>query len=354
MSNVSVRKAPRWTLSSAVAFLLLLSLVGLSGCSEKAPEAQAIDFSGPTMGTSYSVKIKQMPQGIAYDQVAQGIAGVLKRVNDVMSTYQADSELSRFNQSNATSAVAASDELLKVVAEAQRISKLSDGAFDVTVGPLVNLWGFGPDMSLDRVPSAAEIEQMQGRVGYKKLTADPAAGQLSKTRAELYVDLSAIAKGYGVDAVAEYLETLGIGDYLVEVGGELRARGQSHRGTPWRIAVEKPVSGSRDIQKVLELRDTAIATSGDYRNYFEKDGVRYSHTINPKTGKPITHTLASVSVLHPSAMTADGLSTLLMVLGPKEGMALAEREKLSAYFLIKTENGFEEQYTSAFMAYLQR
>ena len=193
MSNVSVRKAPRWTLSSAVAFLLLLSLVGLSGCSEKAPEAQAIDFSGPTMGTSYSVKIKQMPQGIAYDQVAQGIAGVLKRVNDVMSTYQADSELSRFNQSSATSAVAASDELLKVVAEAQRISSLSDGAFDVTVGPLVNLWGFGPDMRLDRVPSAAEIEQMQGRVGYKKLTADPAAGQLSKTRAELYVDLSAIA-----------------------------------------------------------------------------------------------------------------------------------------------------------------
>lgn len=322
-------------------FLILL----LAGCSE--PEATKL--YGSTMGTSYSVIISKLPAGSSEDSVHQGIDVVLQRVNQEMSTYLPDSELSQLNQSGAGQWLNVSPELFEVIRLAQSISEQTQGAYDITVGPLVNLWGFGPPTpGAEGMPSAEEIASARALVGYQNLELNPQDRMLRKKFGGLYIDLSSIAKGYGVDAVADYLESLGITDYLVEIGGEIRARGKSQRGDAWRIAVEKPVPGERAVQKIVNLSDIAVATSGDYRNFVEYNGVRYSHTIDPRLGGPIHHALASVTVLSEKAVTADGWATALMVLGEVEGLKLAEEKGLAAYFLYKKGDGFVSEETSAF------
>jgi thiamine biosynthesis lipoprotein len=242
----------------------------------------------------------------------------------------------------------------RVVTEAIHIGRESRGALDVTVGPLVNLWGFGPDARPTKVPSDELIAQTRQKTGLGNLhvitSAD--ADTLQKDIPDLYVDLSAIAKGFGVDKVAEYLESQGARNYLVEIGGELRINGVNGKGHPWRVAIEKPTVNAGSVQEVILPGDNGVATSGEYRNYYELDGKRFSHTMDPLTGKPIQHRLVSVTVIHPSCMTADGLATVFMVMGPEKSLAYAKERGLAIFTITKTDDGFEEAYSDAFKPYL--
>ncbi|MGB0203931.1 MAG: FAD:protein FMN transferase [Neptuniibacter sp.] len=301
------------------------------------------------MGTTFTVKWVS-DQASQNGSLNSEINQILKRVNQSMSTYISDSELSLFNQLPANQSADISSELAYVIRLGMNISEASSGAFDITVGPLVNLWGFGPDGRVVKVPTEQEVESTRQRVGYRFIQLD--GNKLSKKK-NSYVDLSAIAKGYGVDAIAELLEKKGINSYLVEIGGELRAKGFKPNGQNWRIAIESPVASiDRTIHRVIEVKDVGIATSGDYRNYFEENGVRFSHTIDPNTAKPITHKLASVTVLAKTCAEADGLATAMMVMGPDKAKAFAEREAVEALFIVKSVNGFEEFMTSGFSDYL--
>ena len=294
VANCSQPARHRVLMPGILIFLLPFFLL-LSACSESQP----VRLQGATMGTSYSVVIPHLPEGVTAKELKQDIDGLLDLINQQMSTYIPNSELSAVNQAEAEQWLPVSVELFQVIQLAQRVSEQSNGAFDITVGPLVNLWGFGPLDSEGTLsePSAEAIETIRKSTGYRNLELDEDGQSVRKKASGLYLDLSAIAKGYGVDALASYLEEQGVADYLVEIGGELRARGVSQRGDAWRIALEKPHEGARDIQRVIELSDIAVATSGDYRNYVEYQGKRFSHTIDPRTGWPVSHHLASVTVL---------------------------------------------------------
>jgi len=330
--------------------MLLAMAITLVGCGD---QRELIHLSGSTMGTYYSVKlIKQEGLPNATDIQAE-IDRRLERVNDQMSTYRKHSELSQFNQQTTSEPFAVSADTAKVVKEAIRLSKLTDGALDVTVGPVVNLWSFGPEARPEVIPTDEELAARRKIVGIDHLSVD--GNTLKKNIPELYVDLSSIAKGFGVDVVADYFNELNVLDYLVEIGGELRLKGVNLEGVPWRIAVEKPTDdGSRAVQEIIEPGDMAVATSGDYRNYFEEDGIRYSHLIDPKTCKPIANHVVSVTVLHPSSMTADALATAFSVMGEEKALALAKTENLPVLLVVKTEQGYKEYASEAFAPYLQK
>ncbi|KFK92355.1 MULTISPECIES: FAD:protein FMN transferase [unclassified Serratia (in: enterobacteria)] len=321
----------------------------LAGCE---PKQENLD--GKTMGTYYSIRFVPGEETPAVETLRSEIDKRLEQVNDQMSTYRPESELSRFNASREVNKpFPVSAATTEVVLEALRINRVTDGALDVTVGPLVNLWGFGPEGRPNKVPSAAELALRRSWTGIDKLSVEGNA--LVKRIPELYVDLSAIAKGYGVDVIAEYLQSQHIKNYMVDIGGEVRTRGHNGEKKPWRIAIERPVAGGeQQAHLVIEPGEMSIATSGDYRNYFEYDGVRYSHTIDPSTGKPIAHHLVSVTVISPQCMTADGLATGLNVLGPERGMALAELMGIPVLMIVKTAAGFEEHYSEAFKPYLKK
>jgi thiamine biosynthesis lipoprotein len=326
------------------------SLTLLAGC-DNGPKQEVL--SGPTMGTSYNIKYLVEGDVATPSELQQEIDELLVQLNAQMSTYKKDSELSLFNRSRSSKPFAVSAETALVVNEAIRLNKLTDGALDVTVGPLVNLWGFGPEARPDKRPTDAELAERREIVGIDYL--DVQSSYLVKKIPELYVDLSTIAKGWGVDVVANYLESEGIHNYMVEIGGELRLKGVNAELNPWRIAIEKPsTSGDRQAQLIVQPGDTAMATSGDYRNYFEEDGVRYSHIIDPKTGKPINNKVVSVTVLHSSAMTADGLATGFMVMGDVDGIKVADQEGIAVLMVVKTEDGYKQVYTDAFAPYLPK
>lgn len=327
---------------------LLLALLGvLSGCQDSQP--QLLELNGQTMGTSWSVKLVIGPQQAKPATLADDIRAALQGVNDEMSTYQADSALSRFNRNPSTDWQSVPKGLAEVVQQAQQISALSDGEYDVTIGPLVNLWGFGPGGRRQHPPAQEEIDAARAQVGFDQLQARTEAPALKKSIADLYVDLSSIAKGYGVDRVADLIERNGYPDYLVEIGGELRAGGHNVQGKRWQIAVEKPDEAGREVQQVIPLSQAAIATSGDYRNFFVDNGRRYSHTIDPASGQPIKHSLASVSVLAKTCMLADGLATAFMALGPQRGLLLAQQQDIAALFILRTDTGFKVEASSAFL-----
>jgi thiamine biosynthesis lipoprotein len=330
--------------------LILILVFLLSGCaSNNSVEKYPFNYSGPTMGTSFSVKASQLPEGVKVSRLEKLINRRLDEIDQRMSTFISDSEVSLINSSRSTSATFINPELEKVLLQAQEVSVLTEGAFDITVGPLVNLWGFGPDKTNNQAPKAEAIQQALKSVGYQKLVINTRVVTLRKTMPDVAIDLSALAKGYAVDEVAEVLDQQGITDYMVEIGGELHLKGKNLQGENWRIAIEKPNAetfGGR--QRVLSITDIALATSGDYRNYFEQDGQRFAHTLDPRTGYPITHKLASVTVLSDTTMKADAWATALMVLGPEQGYNIAEKQNLAALFIIKTDQGFIERETPLF------
>jgi FAD:protein FMN transferase len=333
-------------------YFLVLLICLLPACNDITEQKQQQDYPynavGLTMGTSYNIKASSLPDSLTPKEINNQVKKVLDKVNGQMSTYQKDSELSLFNQNTSTDWIPISPELYKVIAEALKTSRLSNGLFDVTVGPLVNLWGFGPDERANNPPAEAVVKEKLNQIGYHRLTLGRDGLSGKKDIPGLYVDLSGIAKGYGVDQVASLLERLGIMDYMVEIGGEIRLKGKNKQGHPWQIAVEKPTPEKRMIERILSITDTGMATSGDYRNYYEVDGVRFSHTIDPRTGRPINHKLASVTVLSETSMEADGLATAFMVMGPDEGYEFAEKNHISAFFIIKTDEGFDERMSTAF------
>lgn len=312
-------------------------------------------LQGRTMGTTYNIKVVSTPEEVELLKLHKKIDFALKQVNQEMSTYIADSEISRFNKSTSLEPVEVSEGFARVLTESIRLGELTEGKLDITVGPLVNLWGFGPEQRPEKVPNADILSTTRSRVGLKNLHLN--GNQLSKDIPNLYIDLSTTAKGYGVDVIAELIEANGITNYLVEIGGEMRLRGFKHTGELWAIAIEKPIldpSGEqRAIHQVIIPKDNAIATAGDYRNYFETEGQRFSHIIDPETGRPINHNLVSVTVIAPSSMTADGLSTSMMVMGAEQGIEFATKNDLAALFISKTENGFSEQFTVKFKQYLK-
>lgn len=317
---------------------------------------ETTNFHGNTMGTSWSVKVVALPgQTISQtpnNKLSLGIQQTLDTIDQLMSTWRSDSELSRFNQTPKDHWIPLSNDTFSVLELALKIAEETAGSFDITVTPLVNLWGFGPstlgaDSRIDVVPDDRAIQRALSKVGYQQIHLDQNKQQIIK-RADRVIDLSAIAKGYAVDKVAAYLDGQGFEHYLVEVGGEVRAQGKKSDGAQWTIAIESPLIDQRRVHHSLKLIDAAVATSGDYRNYFETNGKRYSHTIDPTTGRPINHTLASVTVVAKTAAQADAYATALMVMGLDNGIRFAEKNNIAAYFIFKQAGEFTTSETSQF------
>jgi thiamine biosynthesis lipoprotein len=304
------------------------------------------------MGTYYRVTFVPRGRPPALANLHAQVRAVLDEVEARMSTYRPESELSRFNSSRSTEWFAVSAHTAQVVALAVDVGNRSGGRYDVTIGPLVNLWSFGPDRRSARPPSDEELGQAQARVGLERLEVRSNPPALRKTQPELYVDLASVAKGFGVDQVAALLDQCPVRDYCVDIGGEVRVRGRNLRRAPWQIAIERPIPGESSMARLVALKDRAMATSGDYRNYFEDQGTRYGHILDRRTGRPVENALGSVTVVGDSCAAADAWATALFVAGPEEGYQLAIRHGLAALFVARTTHGFVETYTPAMAALL--
>ncbi len=314
----------------------------LSACLfDKEPEV--VRLSGETMGTTFN--ITAIGVDVDEEALAAAVEETLADVNAKMSNWDENSEVSKFSKSQSTEPTQVSEEFALVIAAANDVHEKSGGTFDVTLGPLIELWGFGPRKPEDPVPSDEDIQAALDSVGQARLlTLDREAGTLAKSDAGVGINLSAIAKGYGIDAVAGTLRDAGIEDYMVEIGGDLVTMGENDKGEAWRIGIEKPQAGSQNLQLIVQLDDLGMATSGDYKNFFEQDGVRYSHIIDPITGRPITHRTTSVTVLAENAMMADAWATAMLALGQEKGLELAEKHKLAVYFISRDVTGGEDAY----------
>lgn len=319
----------------------------LVGCQQQEVDKPLyrVDYTDLTMGTQFTVKIPHLPDTVTPQALKDLIKLRLNELDSQFSTYQSTSEISRVNAQPSGQWITVTPAFAKVLTEAVRINKLSHGAFDPTIGPLVNLWGFGPDPSAAEIPAREKIQSLLAVTGTENMAWDASRLTFKKLKDNLFLDFSALAKGYAVDEIAHLLEGHQVNNFMIEIGGELRLKGVSGAGRSWRIAVEKPTVDRRTIQQILAVSDVAIASSGDYRNYFEKAGVRYSHTIDPRTGYPIAHTVVSVTVLHESTMTADAFATTFMVLGEEKGLELAKQQNLAVLFILKTDDGFVERST---------
>lgn len=330
------------------ATLGLLFLLLLIGCgADLRPHHK---FSGDTMGTRYHITVVDEAEGLDAAALQAKIDARLVDINQSMSTYIEDSELQRFNAAPVDTWVPLSNDLFEVLLLSMEIGWISDGAFDVTVGPLVDLWGFGP-VPRSEPPDAEALAAARAQVGQSALELDLLEQRARKKR-PVQLDLSAVAKGYGVDMLAELLNAEGITDYMVEVGGEVRVRGSNPAGRAWRIGIEMPDAAVGQVAQALNLRDVALATSGDYRNYYEVDGQRYSHTIDPATGGPVRHNLASVTVVAARCAEADALATAIDVMGPERGWALVEERQLAAYLIVRVDDGFDVRVSPAMQAYM--
>lgn len=326
-----IRSSKGYTLLILLAVACLVFIFWRVGRTGPIP---LLRLDGKTMGTTWSVLLGKRPAGVDTSALHSLMQQELDHINKLMSTYDKSSEISRFNDSNSTQWFPVSTETAQVVELARKISILSNGAFDVTVGPLVDLWGFGSKPRGDRTPADDQVEALRKKVGYKHLKVRLSPAALRKDIPGLRVDLSAIAKGYAVDKLAEIVSAKGFADMVVEIGGEMLIKGRNPNGKLWRIAVEKPVPGRSSAERVFSLAATGMATSGNYRNFFVEDGQRYGHTIDPATGRPVRHRLASVTVLSPTCAEADALATALMAMGDDAAEELCRRHKISAYLLV--------------------
>lgn len=313
------------------------------------PAARPWRDGGATMGTTWSVVAYLLP-GHEEGAIAAGIRAVLDTVIAQMSNWEDDSDLTRFNRAPACGWHALPDAAFTVLACALQVARDSGGAYDPSAGPLVDLWGFGPAAPRDGLPSPDEVGQARQRCGWSRIEVD-AANRRAWQPGGMSLDLCAIAKGHAVDAVSSWLDAQGIHHHLTEIGGELRGTGTKPDGLPWFVELETPEAGALE-PALVALCGLSIATSGDYHRFFERDGQRYAHTIDPRTGYPASHALASVTVLHRECMLADAYSTALTVLGPHAGMDFARRHDLAARFVVRTAHGFDETCSPAFAAML--
>lgn len=326
--------------------LLLLPAVLLAACGDgRLPQLQ---LGGSALGTTFNVSIVEAPAALDEEALQADILATLAHVDLLASTWRDDSELSAFNADHSIDWIIVSPEFCAALDSALALGRETGGAFDITVGPLVNLWGFGPDGQVVEPPSDEAIATALEGVGSALIETDCDEGLVRKDNPTMYVDLSGWAKGLAVDEVAEMLSEQGFENFLVEVGGEIRVSGHNSEAANWALAIEAPSTSQRVSQAIIRVTDTSVATSGDYRNYFEHGGKSYSHTIDPRTGRPVTHNLAAVTVVHDSAAYADAMATALLVLGPQDGPALAQKLELAAYFLIRDASGIREASSPAF------
>ncbi|ACV27769.1 FAD:protein FMN transferase [Kangiella koreensis] len=295
-----------------------------SACQQ---EPQYNKLSGNTMGTKYNITFDS--NGVSIDKLQSALTQELETINQLMSTYIPDSEINQFNALTTDACFQFSERTWTVLVAAKDVYHQTNGAFDITVGPLIQRWGFDAAEYDEKVPTEEEVKLLHETVGTDQLEYDSAKQCISKTNPKLTINLSAIAKGFAVDQLADIMAEFQISNYLVEIGGETKGQGVNVHGYPWRIAVEKPSSNaSQQELLVIALESTSIATSGDYRNYFEVAGKRFSHTIDPTTGYPIEHNLTSVSVIHPSNMYADAYATAMSVLGGEASLEFADQYQL--------------------------
>lgn len=340
-------------------FLILLAVITLTvwDCAKSSPKtSNALTvISGYATGSSYGIKLF-LPVGtkLTQKELEARIRNRLREIEYMMSVFINDSEISRFNRYQGTGWFSVSGETAYVADESLKVSRLSGGAFDITIAPLLNIWGFGITVPVNSLPVPALIAKMKKITGFNNLGVRLSPPALSKKMPGLCCSFSAVAQGYAVDDIALLLDKTGISSYMVEIGGEIKAKGRKPDDSLWRIGVAAPEKDQKKIQLALPLDNTAVSTSGDYQNYFEKNGRRYSHTIDPKTGYPITHSLASVTVIHPSCMHADAMATAIDVLGPDKGYDLALKEKLPVYLIIHDSGKFKEKMTPEFEAIINK
>jgi thiamine biosynthesis lipoprotein len=326
----------------AAAAACVAAAVFVPGCATPRAPCETL-LSGQTMGSAWTVKVPcDLPVPAASLQA--GVQAKFDAVNQTLSTWRADSALSRFNASDNGEWQPVDAELAAVMAYALTLAGESGGRYDITVGPLVNLWGFGPDPAMHRVPDAAAIDAARAQVGWRKVEVDVAGGRARK-QPGVYVDLSSLGKGRGVDRAAEYLDAAGVANYLIDLSGKLRARGRNASGHPWRVAVERPSADATSEQAdiaplVVTLQDESVATAGDYRRFFESGGRHYSHIIDPLTGEPVAHHTVSSTALAADCMQADALATVFMVMPPEDALALANRLRTRALLISRKPGAF--------------
>ena len=347
--NRAVKLLKRLCLLMVIAFVPV-------GCDQ----ANYKELSGQTMGTTYHIKYANL--GVDRSQrslsLADDVSDALEYANAVFSTYRSDSEISVINESPINAPIVMSSDMQAVALFAQWLNDVTAMAFDPTIDPLVNAWGFGAKTDIQSlvggdIPDRAHILHVQKNIGFNNIALlqrkDDHAPIIMKL-APVTLDFSSIAKGYAVDKLSAIFETNGVQHYMIEIGGELRCKGKNAQGKPWQIGIETPtetLSDKQQAQMILSLSSAAVATSGDYRNYYEKNGKRFSHIIDPRTGYPIEHALASVTVISDSAMVADGWATALMVLGEQAGMALANDHGIAATFISRDNQDYRVEYTQA-------
>lgn len=327
--------------------LLLSAAFLLSACQQ----ATETELAGSIQGTTYHLKLVLDGVAAKPEEIKAEVETVFRQVDEKLSNWREDSEISRINQQKTTDWLPASPEIIQLVQIAATIHARTGGCYDLTVKPLFDLWGFSRHQN--RVPEAAEIGQVLKHIGMDKLEVDAAHSRLRKLDPELQISLDSIAQGYTVGAVAARLENLGVKNYLAEIGGEMRVKGRKANGNPWRVAVEKPTPLTREVERILEIHElngTAVMTAGTYRNFFEEQGKTYSHILDPRSGRPVTHNLLSVTVLHENPSWADAWDTALLCVGETEGARIAEEEGLKALFIYKEGQGLKEHMSRAFTA----
>ena len=322
-----------------------VAALALAACAN---EPDTLELRGRAMGTAYSIKVVASADGSnpAPERLRERIAMRLDDLEDRFSNYRPDSEVSRFNAYQGQAWFDVSPVFLDVVGQAMTVSERTGGAFDVTVGPLVELWGFGAGGEAGQIPPQEALDRLLAATGFGRVQLRETPPAVRRTQPGVQLDFSAIAKGYAVDAVCALLQETGVSSYVVEIGGEVRAQGRRADGRDWSVGIEQPdATGAAEI---VPLQDAAIATSGDYRIYFEHEGRRYSHVLDPRTGWPVSHAGAAVSVLSSTAAEADALATALLVLGPEAGPELAEREGIAARLVVRTAAGLTVLRTTAY------
>ncbi|CAM7851447.1 FAD:protein FMN transferase ApbE [Lelliottia nimipressuralis] len=337
---------------------ILASFFLLAACDSSTPSVKpaapaATVLEGKTMGTFWRVSIMNVDARRA-DELRGKIQSQLDADDQLLSTYKNDSALMRFNLSNSTSLWPVSEAMADIVTEALHIGYKTNGAMDITVGPLVNLWGFGPTKQPEKIPDQAQIDDARARTGLQHLTVINQYGQqyLQKDIPDLFVDLSTVGEGYAADHLAALMTQEGISRYLVSVGGALVSRGLNASDQPWRVAIQKPTDTQNAVQAVVDINGHGISTSGSYRNYYELDGKRLSHVIDPQTGRPIEHNLVSVTVIAPTALEADTWDTGLMVLGPEKAKEVVRQEGLAVYMITREGETFKTWMSPQFQSFL--
>ncbi|EKT4569168.1 FAD:protein FMN transferase [Pseudomonas sp. GD03817] len=323
---------------TALLFILLL----LTACNQ-GPTLERL--GGPTMGSSYSIQYVREPGGPEPAQVQRAVETILHDIDHHYSTYRGDSIVSQFNRLPAGQCLALPPDMLALVSLGQHLAEQSDGAFDLTVEPLLDLWGFGPQARHQQVPEPQALAQVRQRVGYQHLRVK---GRALCKDAPVQLDFNSIVAGHAVDLIAARLQAMGVSSFVAEATGELKAVGRKPDGSPWRIALELPREDRQIARQVIPVNSLSVSTSGDYRHYFEQNGRRYSHTFDARLGRPVEHDLAAVTVLDASALLADGYSTLLLILGPQQGWDFAVAHDLAAVLVTRAEGGFVSRATPAF------